>query len=99
VIESPALERSRADQIVRGATEDEQPIDLLQPAQLRLAQRAGLLQAPESLLHEPSTAETEEGIAGLATSSAIQVAAALVLIPQTLRLLRLAHITTPDFDF
>jgi len=43
-------ELGKPDQIVRCATEDEQPVHILQAAQLDLAQRAGLLQPAETLL-------------------------------------------------
>jgi hypothetical protein len=36
------------DQVVRCATEDEQPVDFLQASQLDLAERAGLLQSSKS---------------------------------------------------
>src|SRR5579884_2533587 len=53
------------DQVVRRATEDEQPVHFLQAAQLDLAQRAGLLQPSESLFDQPSPAKAD-ALAGLA---------------------------------
>lgn len=47
------------DEVVGGATEDEQPVDLFQAAQLHLAQRTGLLQPAEALLHQPAPAEAD----------------------------------------
>ena len=41
-------------QVVRRATEDEQPIHFGQPAQLHLPQGPGLLQPSERLLHQPA---------------------------------------------
>ena len=46
----------QSQQVVRGATEDEQPVDFLQSAQLDLAQWAGLLQPSEALLDQPAPA-------------------------------------------
>jgi len=40
-------ESGQPDQVVRGATEDEQPVHFLQASQLELAQRAGLLEPSE----------------------------------------------------
>lgn len=56
------------------ATEDEPPVHFLQPSQLDLAQRHGLLQPPEALLDQ-SAATQAEGTAGLACCSTIQVTA------------------------
>jgi len=50
------------DQVVRGATEDEQPVHFLQPPQLHLAQRTGLFQPSESLLHKPSAAQASHAM-------------------------------------
>ena len=60
---------------MRGATEDEQPIDFFQPPQLDLAQRAGLLEPSEAFFNQPSPAQAD-GIAGLPRGSAIEIAAA-----------------------
>src|ERR1039458_4840965 len=46
----------QSNQVVGGATEDEQPVHFLQPSQLYLSQRAGLLQPTKSLFHQPSAA-------------------------------------------
>src|ERR1039457_3999461 len=45
------------DQVVRRATEDEQPVHFFQTSQLDLAQRTGLLQPSESLFDQPSAAQ------------------------------------------
>lgn len=65
----------KPDQVVRGATEDEQPVLFLQPSQPYLPQRAGLLEPSESLLDQPSPAQADD-VAGLACGSAVQIAAA-----------------------
>jgi len=43
-----AMSLGSRSRLLRGATEDEQPIDLLQSREVYLAQRAGLLQPSES---------------------------------------------------
>ncbi len=68
------------DQVVRRATEDEQPVHFLQASQLDLAQWAGLLQPPEALFDQPSAAQAD-GIAEPARGSAIQVAGAAFIVP------------------
>ncbi len=78
------------DQVVRRATEDEQPVHFLQAAQLDLAQRAGLLQPSESLFDEPSATQAD-GIAGLARGSAIQVAGAAFVVLRNIR----SHVQFP----
>src|SRR5260370_42143888 len=78
------------DQVVRGATEDEQPIHFLQTPQLDLAQRAGLLQPSKALFDQPSTAEADR-IAGLAWGSAVQVAGAALVVPGNVR----CHVQLP----
>src|ERR1700676_3059363 len=72
------------DQVVRRATEDEQPVHFLQASQLDLAQRASLLQPSESLFDQPSATQTD-GIAGLARGSTIQVAHAALVCPGNVR--------------
>src|SRR5713226_9666907 len=62
-------------QVVCGATEDEQPVDLVQSAQLHLADRAGLLEPSKSLFDQPSAAQAD-GVAGMPRGSAIEVRAA-----------------------
>jgi hypothetical protein len=58
-----ALLRSLGDQfrqpheVVSGATEDEQPSDLVKSAQLHLADRSGLLEPSKSLFDQPSAAQ------------------------------------------
>src|ERR1039458_10697789 len=64
----------QSDQVVRGATEDEQPIHFFQASQLDLAQRAGLLEPAEALLEQPSPTQAD-GIARLPCGSSVQVAA------------------------
>jgi len=51
----------QAQQVVRGAAEDEDPVDLGEAAQLHLAQRTGPFEPAEGLLDEPAAAE-EAGI-------------------------------------
>lgn len=76
---------------MRGATEDEQPIHFLQPPQLDLAQRPGLLQPAKALLHKPSPAQADS-VAGLARGPAIQVtAAAVVMLRNMGRHVQLPH--------
>ena len=72
-------ESGQPEQVVRGATEDEQPVHLLDSSQLDLAQRAGLLEPSKAFLHQPTPAQAD-GIAGLARGSAVQVAAAAVVV-------------------
>jgi hypothetical protein len=55
-----------------------------QSAQLDLAHRAGLLQPADPLLHQSSPARVY-GVAGLARSSAIQVARMVVIVPVNVR--------------
>src|SRR5260370_2383965 len=66
-------------QVVRGATEDEQPVHLVQSAQLHLADRAGLLQPSEALLDQPATAQAD-GIAGVPGGSPVEVRAAFLVV-------------------
>src|SRR5258707_12535203 len=80
-----ALPRSLGDQflkpreVVSGAAEDEQPIDLVQSAQLYLADRAGLLEPSNSLFDQPSAAQAD-GVAGMPRGSAVEVRAAPLLV-------------------
>ena len=74
----------QAQQVVCGATEDEQPVYFLQATQLDLAQRAGLLEPTEALFNEPATAATD-GIARLACGSAVQVARAAFVVLRHMR--------------
>ena len=71
------------DQVVRGATEDEQPVHFLQTSQLDLAQRAGLLEPAEALLDQPSPTQAN-GMARQTRGSAVQVAADLPGTPLNL---------------
>src|ERR1700681_3030858 len=66
-------------EVVGCATEDEQPIDLVQSAQLHLADRAGLLEPSKSLFDQPSAAQAE-GVAGMPRGSAVEVRAAALLV-------------------
>ena len=72
------------DQVVRGTTEDEQPVHFLQTSQLDLAQRAGLLQPSEALFDQPSPAQTD-GVAGLSCGSAVQIAAPPLVVLRNMR--------------
>jgi hypothetical protein len=74
----------QAQYVVRGTTEDEQPIDLVQFAQLGLAQRSGLLEIAEAPFDQQATAQAD-GIARLAGSSPIQVAGAVVVVLRHMR--------------
>ena len=80
-----ALLRSLGDQfrqpheVVGGATEDEQPIDLVQSAQLHLAYRTGLFEPSKSFFDQPSAAQAD-GVAGMPRGSAVEVRAAPLLV-------------------
>ena len=78
------------DQVVRGATEDEQPVHFFQASQLDLAQRAGLLKPTEALLDQPSPAQAD-GIARLPCGSSVQVAAAALVVLRYMR----CHVQLP----
>src|SRR5450755_3290746 len=78
------------DQVVCCATEDEQPVHFLQPSQLDLPQWPGLLQPPKALFDQPTAAQTD-GIAWLPRGSAVQVAAAVLVVPGDVR----GHIQFP----
>lgn len=52
-------ELGQAQQVVGGAAEDEDPVDLGQASQLHPGERAGLLQPAEGLLDQPAAAELE----------------------------------------
>src|ERR1039458_1157528 len=67
-------EPRQTNQVVRGTTEDEQPVHFLQPSQLYLTQWAGLLQPAEALFHQPAAAQAD-GIAEVPGRPAIQIAA------------------------
>ena len=69
---------------MRRAAEDEQPVDFLQASQFYLPQRAGLLQPPEALLHQPSPAEAD-GVSGLARGPSVKVATATIVVPRHMR--------------
>src|ERR1035437_484573 len=85
-----ALLRSLGDQfrqphqVVGCATEDEQPIDLVQSAQLHLADRAGLLEPSKSFFDQPSAAQAD-GVAGMPRGSTVEVGAASLLVPGHMR--------------
>src|SRR5579883_1098492 len=72
------------EQVVRRATEDKQPVHLLDPSQFDLAQRAGLLQPSKAPLDQPSPAQAN-GIAWLARRSAIQITLASFIVPGHVR--------------
>jgi hypothetical protein len=78
------------EQVVRRATEDKQPVHLLNPLQFDLAQPAGFLQPSKALLHQPSPAQAD-GTAGLASRSAIQITLASFIVPGHVR----RHIQLP----
>jgi len=69
----------QAKQIMCSATEDEQPVHLLQSAQFYLSQRAGLLQPSEALFDQPATAQAD-GIACVSRGAAIQIAASSLFV-------------------
>ena len=66
------------------ATEDEQPVDVVQSAQLHLADRTGLLKPSKSLFDQPSAAQAD-GVAGMPRGSAVEVRAASLLVPGHMR--------------
>jgi hypothetical protein len=66
-------------EVVGGAAEDEQPVNLVQSAQLHLADRAGLLEPSKSLFDQPSAAQAD-GVAGMPRGSAVEVRAAPLLV-------------------
>ena len=68
-----------AEQVVGGATEDEQPVYFFQSAQLHLAQRAVLLQPAEALLDQPAAAQAE-CVALVPRGSAVEAGAASVVV-------------------
>ena len=59
-------------QIVGGAAEDEDPVDLGQTSQLYLSEWAGLLQPSEGLLDQPTTTQADR-VAGVPGGSCIKV--------------------------
>src|ERR1700677_329090 len=69
----------QAHEVVGCAAEDEQPVDVVQSAQLHLADRTGLFEPSESLFDQPSTAQTD-GVAGMPRGSAVKVGAASLLV-------------------
>ena len=73
-------ELRQPEQVVGGAVEDEEPVDLGQTSQLYLGKWAGLLEPAEGCLDQPATAEADR-IAGVPDGSSIAVrAAALVAL-------------------
>ena len=76
---------------MRSATEDEQPVHLFQSAQLDLPKRTSLLQPPKAFFDEPAAAQTDR-IAGLPRGSAIQVAAAALVVLRDMG----RHVQLPD---
>jgi hypothetical protein len=71
-------------EVVGCATEDEQSIDLVQSAQLHLADRTGLLEPSKSLFDQPSAAHAD-GVAGMPRGSAAEVRAAPLLVLRHMR--------------
>ena len=69
---------------MRRTAEDEQPVHFLQASQLDLAQRTGLFQPSKAFLDQPSPAQAD-GIAGLPCRSAVQVAAAPLVVLRHMR--------------
>ena len=67
-----------------GATEDEQPVDLVQSAQLHLAHWTGLLEPSESLFDQPAAVQAD-GVAGMPRGSAAEVGAASLLVLRHMR--------------
>ena len=74
----------QAQEVVGGAAEDEDPVHLMQTAQLDLPNRAGLLQPSEALLDQPSPAQADR-IAGMSGGSAIHIRAASLLVLHYMR--------------
>jgi hypothetical protein len=72
-------QRGQAHQVVGCATEDEQPFDVVQTAQLHLADRSGLLEPSKSLFDQPSAAQAD-GVTGMPRGSAVEVRAASLLV-------------------
>src|SRR5258708_19419165 len=71
-------------QVVCGAIEDEDPVHLVQSAELDLADGAGLLQPSEALLNQPSPA-LADGVAWVSRRSAVEVAAASLVVLHHMR--------------
>ena len=69
---------------MRRATEDEQPVDLFQPSQLDLSQRASLFQPPKALFHQPAATQTDR-VARLSRGPAVQIAAAVLVVHRYMR--------------
>jgi len=69
----------QAQEVVRGAAEDEDPVDLGEAAQLHLAHRSGCLEPAEGLLHKPSAAE-RAGISRVPGCSPVDAGAASLLV-------------------
>ena len=83
-------EPRQAQEIVSGAGEDEDPVHLMQTAQLDLPNRAGLLEPSEALLDQPSPAQADR-VAGMPGGSAIHVRAASLLVLRYMR----GHVERP----
>ena len=58
------------EQVVGGAAEDEEPVDLHQTSQLYLGKWAGLLQPAEGLLDQPAATE-RDGVPGVPGRSCV----------------------------
>ena len=57
-LSSKGYQFGQPHEVVGGAAEDEQPVDLVQSAQLYLADRSGLLEPSKSLFDQPSAEVT-----------------------------------------
>lgn len=69
----------QAHEVVCGATEDEDPIDVMQSTQLHLADRAGLFQPSETLLDQPPATKADR-VAWVPRGPAIKVRAASLFV-------------------
>ena len=72
-------ELRQLEQVVGGAAEDEEPVDLGQTSQLYLSKWAGLFEPAEGFLDQPATAEADR-IAGVPGGSCIEVRAVSLFV-------------------
>ena len=63
-------ELRQPEQVVGGAAEDKEPVDLGQTSQLYLSKWAGLLEPAEGFLDQPAAAEADR-IVGVSCSSSV----------------------------
>jgi hypothetical protein len=82
-------EFGKPDQVVRGATEDKQPI-LLQSAQFNLPERPSLFQLPKALFDQPAAAQID-GVTRLPRST-VPFAAAVVVVLRDMGMSRSAPV-------